>query len=317
MSRFFLSLFLLCLGVALFGMWAFSHYQAPPQNFPINTPIEIKSGASISAIADQLAREQVVSSGALLYITLLWQYEPSDVKASVYIFDTPLSILDVAKRLTEGDFDTNLVSFTHVEGERASHIAEAAAEILPNFNSVTFLSKATPLEGKLFPETYRIPVTYNETQLIELMQGMYEQVLIPLRPTIASSSMTEHQVITLASIVEREANTPESMKMVSGILQNRLAINMPLQADASIEYTLDKPLKELTAEDLKVDSPYNTYTNRGLPPTPIGNPGKAAIEAVLFPTPSDYLFYITDNDGNFHYAKTFAEHNKNIEEYLR
>jgi UPF0755 protein len=96
-----------------------------------------------------------------------------------------------------------------------------------------------------------------------------------------------------------------------------MEVGMPLQADASIEYVLNKPLKELTAEDLKVDSPYNTYLNRGLPPTPIGNPGLDAIMAALQPEKTDYVFYITDNDGNFHYATTYDEHLDNVERYLR
>jgi UPF0755 protein len=132
-----------------------------------------------------------------------------------------------------------------------------------------------------------------------------------------NSGLSAEEVIILASIIEREANTFESMKMISGILQGRMAIGMPLQADASIEYVLDKPLKELTPEDLKVDSPYNTYTNKGLPPTPIGNPGTEAIKAVLEPTVSDYVYYITDNEGNFHYAKDFDEHRANVAKYLR
>ncbi len=105
--------------------------------------------------------------------------------------------------------------------------------------------------------------------------------------------------------------------MVAGILQNRLTLGMPLQADASVEYILEKPLSELTPEDLKINSPYNTYLNDGLPPTPIGNPGINAILAVLSPTESDYLFYITGDDGKFYYAKTFDEHRVNIAKYLR
>jgi len=123
--------------------------------------------------------------------------------------------------------------------------------------------------------------------------------------------------LVLASIIEREADSVESKKMVAGILKNRMSINMPLQTDASMEYILDKPLSELTPEDLKKESPYNTYLNFGLPPTPIGNPGLDAILAVLEPTPSDYYYYITGNDGEFYYAKTYAEHLQNIEKYLR
>jgi UPF0755 protein len=92
---------------------------------------------------------------------------------------------------------------------------------------------------------------------------------------------------------------------------------MPLQADASIEYVLNKPLKELTPDDLKIDSPYNTYLNKGLPPTPIGNPGADAINAVIDPTPTDYLFYITGTDGTFYYAETYEEHKRNIARYLK
>ena len=105
--------------------------------------------------------------------------------------------------------------------------------------------------------------------------------------------------------------------MVSGILQNRLRIGMALQTDASIEYILHKPLKDLTAADLEIDSPYNTYSHNGLPPTPIGNPGLTAIKSVLEPTPSNYLYYITDTNGEFHYARTFEEHKTNISLYLR
>ena len=107
------------------------------------------------------------------------------------------------------------------------------------------------------------------------------------------------------------------MKIVAGILENRLKKNMPLQVDASLEYILHKPLSELSAKDLDLDSPYNTYKNKGLPPTAIGNPGLTAIMAVLEPTITDYIFYLTDNQGNFHYAKTFEEHKKNVTTYLK
>ena len=134
---------------------------------------------------------------------------------------------------------------------------------------------------------------------------------------VASTTLSNNNVLTLASLLEREANSEESMRIVSGILQNRLKIKMPLQVDASIEYILDKPLKELTPEDLDIDSLYNTYKHTGLPPSPIGNPGLLAIDAVLHPKISKNLFYITGKNGEFHYASTFAEHQRNIAKYLR
>jgi len=143
-----------------------------------------------------------------------------------------------------------------------------------------------------------------------------------LQSQIAQSEFTEAEILILASILEREANSPESMGIVSGILQNRLAINMPLQADATIEYVLETPLGELppgqlAAELRELDSPYNSYLNLGLPPTPIGNPGLTAIKAVLNPVETDYFYYVTDADGAFYYAETYDQHLQNIERYLR
>jgi len=146
--------------------------------------------------------------------------------------------------------------------------------------------------------------------------------MMPLREQIELSPLSEYEALILASIIEREANDEESMKMVSGILQNRLKIGMALQADASIEYTIGTPLNELPPGQLaselrETESPYNTYLNTGLTPTPIGNPGLMAIKAALNPTPSDNFFYITGNDGEFYYAETLKGHNQNIARYLR
>ena len=174
-------------------------------------------------------------------------------------------------------------------------------------------------EGRLYPDTYLVPKTFTDIELLDLMLKTFdEKVTVPYQKEIAQDKLSLDEIIILASILEREANDEESMKMVSGILRNRLDIKMPLQADASIEYVLDKKLSELSPADLKeIDSPYNTYLNLGLPPTAIGNPGLKAILAALRPAQTDYLYYLTDKEGNFHYAKTYAEHLKNINRYLR
>ena len=289
----------------------------PPANFPLGTMITVAPGTSVAEIARSLKEKNVVSSELILYAVLLAYYDPTELKASDYIFYEPLDVFGVAKRLTEGDFDSSLINFTHREGERINEIAENASAVLENFDSATFIQTALPYEGKLFPDTYRIPPNFTADKLFTLMTGRYEDALSPLRERIASHRLAEDEIIILASILEREANSPESMKMVSGILQNRLRIMMPLQVDASIEYILDKPLGKLTPDDLTIDSPYNTYQNFGLPPTPIGNPGLIAIMAVLEPTPSEYLFYITGDDGEFYYAETFDEHKINIARHLR
>jgi UPF0755 protein len=278
--------------------------------------VTISSGTSVKQITRALEEENVVRSKELLYFALTLFHNPQDIKASTYVFEEPLTTLAVAQKLVAGDFDSDLIKFTHREGERATHIAIEAEAILENFDTEAFLARAIPLEGKLYPETYFVPKTFNADELIDLMLESFDQHVQPELNNNTSGLSTD-EVIILASILEREANSPKSMSMISDILQRRMKEGMPLQADASIEYILDKPLKELTPEDLKIDSPYNTYLNRGLPPTAIGNPGIDAIRAVLNPTPSNYVFYITDNDGVFHYAVTYDEHKANIQKYLR
>ncbi len=292
-------------------------YSEPPETFPVATPITIPLGSTVSEVVSTLADADVVASPLLFYIVLLTLYEPTDVKASTYVFDQPYNVFAVAKKVVTGDFTSNLVRLTHREGERVNVLAETVHEALPNISVEEFIAVATPEEGYLFPETYFLPPHFTANDVVATLKASYEEFIRPYRGAIAAGSLTEAEVVILASIVEREANDDESMGMVSSILQNRLAIGMALQADASIEYILNKPLKELTPEDLKVDSPYNTYSHNGLPPTPIGNPGPVALKAVIEPTPSDYLFYITDETGTFHYATTYEDHKRNIARYLK
>jgi len=303
--------------ITVIGMVAIDAIAQPPADFPTGATIEIPPGSGVRTSAEILAQKHVVNSVYLLYATLLWYHDPRALKAGTYRFTEPMNVYDIANKLIAGDFTSNLIHFTHREGERATEIADNAHTQLKQFDTDTFLQLAVPEEGKLFPDTYLIPPDFSAAELVKTMTDAYEKNVAPLRPQMTERGMEEQEVLILASIIEREANSPESMQMVSGILQNRIKIGMALQTDASIEYILNKPLKDLTAEDLEIDSPYNTYSHRELPPTPIGNPGLTAIKAVLEPAPSEYLYYITDSDGNFHYAKSFEDHKKNVAKYLK
>lgn len=289
----------------------------PPHAQTLPTSFTVEPGMGVKRITAGLEEARIVKSETFLYFVLSLFYNTRDIKASTYVFDKPLTTFAVANKLVSGDFDTDLIKFTHVEGESVADVAVRAEKELTNFDKARFIERATPLEGTLYPETYYIPKTFTADELVDLMTKTFAEETSTLADKIAAANLSQKEILILASILEREANSPESMRMVSDILQRRLQEGMPLQADASIEYVLHKPLKELTPEDLRVDSPYNTYTNRGLPPTPIGNPGREAILAVLEPTPNNYVFYITDNDGNFHYAVTYDEHKANIAKYLR
>lgn len=289
----------------------------PPKTFIVNERITIEAGKDAATIASDFKEIGLIKSEFVFYTILVTLFDPTNIKASSYKFNKPLDAYELAKRISKGDFNTDLIKFVHYEGERAIQIAKRADELLTDFDEVKFVTLAMPLEGKLFPDTYLIPRDFSAEELVVLLNETFETRIKPLRPAIENSDFTEYEILTIASIIEREANSKNSMRMVAGIINNRIEEGMPLQLDASIEYVLGKPLSELTAEDLKQNSPYNTYINLGLPPTPIGNPGITAIEAVLEPEENNYLFYLTGRDGNFYYATNFAQHQFNINNYLR
>lgn len=288
-----------------------------PANFPVDTLFSVEMGDSVMEVAEAAKANHLTKSKWLLYAVIRTQYKETGVIASDYKFTKPLDVFELAEAFSLGDHDSTLLTLTIPEGSSLKDIARAAKLVLPDFDEAEFLKIAVGQEGFLFPETYHIPETYTEEDLYNLLNATFSDKVKTLEPALSNHELSLTEIVILASIIEREANSIESMRMVSGILQERLKIGMALQVDASMEYVLDKPLSELTAEDLKMESAYNTYLNAGLPPTPIGNPGLDSIKAVLEPTPSDYLFYITGNDGEFYYARTFDEHRRNIEKHLR
>jgi UPF0755 protein len=201
----------------------------PPEYFPVGEQVVIESGTPVRIITEQLQAAGIVRSSTLLYFQLSFFHDTTDLKASAYVFDEPLTSAAVAARLTEGDFDTDLVRITHIEGERVSVFAERAAGVLPGFDAGLFEQIAEPYEGKLFPETYFIPPTYTEEELLTLLTETFDEFVLQHQSEIEQHPLSLGEIIILASIIEREANSPESMKMVSGILQNRLEINMPFR----------------------------------------------------------------------------------------
>lgn len=304
--------------LGVFLVFSLLWWQAlPPRDFPLNESVVIPRGLSASEIANVLDEYKVVRSSSLLYIALQLRHDPSTVQAGTFIFDRPLSVLEVASRITESGATSNLATVTLPEGFTIKEFADIASRSLPDFNAEEFLTQNATLEGYLFPDTYYVPADFTADEFARLLQDTFVEKTLALQSSMEAHPLGPDGVINMASLLEREANTEESMKMVSGILQNRLAEGMRLQTDASLEYVLGRPLGTLTAEDLEIDSPYNTYRYDGLPPTPIGNPGLTSIMAVLEPITNDYFYYLTDEDGVFHYAETFDEHKQNIAKYLK
>ena len=304
-----------CAGSALLVFLALCHLMMPSGAFPVNQPVTIEPGLSAAEIADLFEAQHVVRSADLLYIAIILLHDPESIKAGSYVFREPENMLAIARLITDDNPPTNQLRLTFYEGTAAAAYADTAAKYLPEFDPEYFLEHTREYEGYLFPDTYYLPYTYTAEELIDLLLATYRDNITPLLAS-NETGYSEYEVLTLASLIEREANSEESMRIVAGILMNRLDIGMPLQVDASMEYVIGKPLNELTAEDLDRESPYNTYLNAGLPPTPIGNPGTAAVKAVLDPIETNYFYYITGIDGNFYYARTYDEHLLNIENHL-
>ena len=277
---------------------------------PVSTSTEIRQfvinpGDSASTIAVRLQKNSLIRNKNVFMLMAYYLKLNSQLQSGLFKLSPSMSAIEVAKELSNGGSHDYWLKI--IDGQRI-------AEIEPTFDS--------SLEGYIYPDSYLIPKDYSDEQILSIISSnfnkKYEQAA---KDSI--SKLSKEEVVILASLIEREARTLESKKMVSGILQNRLEANMALQVDATAQYIRDtrqKPQKywlPAKKNDLDAVSPYNTYLHPGLPPGPICNPGYDSLYAALHPTESDYVYYITGNDNKMHYAKTLDEHNKNIDLYLR
>lgn len=206
------------------------------------------------------------------------------------------------------------------EGLRKEQIADILQQQLNLSDSERqdFLDNAK--EGYLFPDTYLLDSDYTGQQIAERMMSQFNTKAADVFKSAAQANIRNDTMVILASLIQREAANEREMPMIAGVIWNRLAQNMPLQIDASVQYALGKEgdwWPKVTTADYQTDSPYNTYTNKGKPPAPICNPGIAAMNAVVNSQDSDYLYYINDSSGQIHLAKTYQEQLDNINKYLK
>lgn len=303
-------IFALLLAGAYFALFA------APKDFPTNSTIGIARGSSASAIADQLANEHVISHARILELLLRLSGGSAGVHAGNYRFENSQNVFSVAFRLVTGEYGFLPVRVTFPEGITVREAAAKIEEAFPDIRSSDFLSAAQPYEGYLFPDTYLLQPSENIASIIILMHTNFDSKIATLSDEIRASGRTLSDTVILASLIEKEARTDESRRMVAGILLNRLKLGMPLQVDAVFGYIFKRDTYNPSLKDLTVNSLYNTYTHKGLPPGPICNPGLASIEAVVHPTKTKYLYYLTGKDGLMHYATTYAEHQANQKKYL-
>ncbi len=281
----------------------------------------IKKGDGIVNITQRLKDNQLIKDkfSFIAYSVITGQNQK--IPSGNFKLSPSLSVQDIFKNFSTGGITDYWLKI--IDGFRIEEIARLFPDDL-SFNQSDFLAQAKVKEGYLFPDSYLIPKYYNLNQVLDFLDQNFNKKFAQAKSG-SSSLLSDQDNLILASLLEREGRSLDSKQMIAGILLNRLGINMPLQVDASVQYARDSQTPNLTkywqpvsSDHLRqVDSKYNTYLYPNLPPGPICNPGYDSLYAVYHPTDSDYLYYITGNDGKMYYAKTLKQHNQNISNYLR
>jgi UPF0755 protein len=286
-----------------------------PKNFPVGDVLTIHSGDSLQSITVDLKNKHIIRSELVFRSLVILFGGEKRVIAGEYLLTKRQGSLPLARRFVDGKFGIDTIKITIPEGWNIFQIGDYLEKNLIKFNKNEFLSLAKNDEGYLFPDTYFVSMSAKPSDIIEMMKQNYEEKISAIAQ-IGTSKKPVKDIITMASILEEEA-LPKDRQIVAGILWKRLVLGMPLQVDSTFSYINGKNTYNLTLDDLKIDSLYNTYRYKGLPPGPISNPGVDAITAAATPIKSNYLYYLTERDGTIHYAKTFAEHVQNKEKYLK
>jgi UPF0755 protein len=288
-----------------------------PSSFPTNSVITIQAGESLKSITKDFTNLNIIRSPFLFQNLVILFGGEKKVIAGDYLLETSQNPAMLAWRIIHGSFGMEPVKVTIPEGFMVTDIANILEKNLIQFDTDAFIQQAQEKEGYLFPDTYFFPPTARPEDIVSRMNAVYIKKTAELKNQYTQKGKTEHDIVTMASILEGEAQSSIDRAIVSGILWNRIKNGMPLQVDATFKYINGKGTAELTLTDLATSSPYNTYVHRGLPPGPINNPGIDAITAALYPTETNYVYFLTGKDGTMHYAKTFEEHKKNNMRYLR
>lgn len=285
---------------------------------PLHMPSEtvyIPEGVSITQAGKILAHEHVITSPLIMRIVMHLEGNPP-VKSGTYSFTHPLFIWEVLSRIQSGKTNTAAIRITFPEGTTRLQMATILSRRIPSITMDDFMTATKEDEGYLFPDTYFFTGDESVKAVTTVFKDNYA-AHIDWYDESAKRTITEHDAVILASLLEGEANTREDREIIAGILLHRLAIGMRLQVDAPFGYERGISGYVPTSADIQNDTPYNTYRNKGLPPTPINNPGYDALYAASHPTHTPYLFYLTGSDGKMHYARTFAEHIQNQKLYFK
>ena len=302
--------------------WAWSLLQPVNKNETQTQVVTVVKGQTWSAVADELENRALIHDALAFRVWVKFWGGSESLQIGNHLVSPAMSVAQVWEVLTQ---PPEQVTITILPGWRREEIAAyLAQQSFPEFDEVEFLALTADLEGRLMPETYKIaPLSTTETMVKVLHDQFVADVEAnaDIQAKVAKSGHSLSEILTLASLLQREARDAEQMRVIAGILENRLADHYPLQLCASAQYatgqdaTTGKWWEPPTAADTEFDSPYNTYVYKGLPPGPICAVSMEALEAALSPAETDYYYYLHDAAGQIHYAKTLDQHNAN-KQYL-
>lgn len=318
MKRFFVVLVLFAFILIGGFIWWSRGQLAVDKNNTTEQIYVIPKGAPVREIGNTLKAQGLIRDPVIFFLTLKLQGKDRNIQAGSYRLSPSMNVAEIVDNLEHGTLD---IWVTIPEGLRAEEIAAILEEKLAAYDE-TWITELKKYEGYLFPETYLIPQTAELTDVLNILNTTFNQKISEVGLTPDSPDL--NRILTIASLIEREALFEDDQHLISSVIHNRLDIDMALQIDATVQYALGYSDSEqkwwrrnLSREDLQTPSLYNTYERTGLPPGPIASPGMLAIEAAMNPDESDYLFYLHDSNGHAHFAEDLDGHNENINKYLR
>jgi UPF0755 protein len=300
----------------------------PPGSGATICDISFPPGSGIRRLAGELKSAGVIRSSWHFILLTRLRGESRHLKAGEYAFNDGMTPSEILYKIATGDVDYR--KFSLPEGYSIYQMAELL-EQKGYFKSTVFLEKCRDsallarlglagesVEGYLYPATYNLLRSGDEEQLISQMVGEFEKRYAELSAAEGSvTGFSRGDIVTLASVIEKEAISPEEKPLISSVFHNRLRIGMPLQSDPTAVYGVRAFSGKITKADIKRPSPYNTYLNGGLPPGPIGNPGSESLKAALSPARTNYLYFVARQDGTHQFSRTLEEHNRAVNRYLK
>ncbi|MGD8387906.1 MAG: endolytic transglycosylase MltG [Desulfobacteraceae bacterium] len=314
--------------LAVFLALGFAYHVASPADREGKARLfVVQDGWSLKDATAELERRHIIRNRSFFRLWARIQGAGRSIRAGEYRIGphmTPVQILDM---LTKGAVITHGV--TVPEGYTAEQIGVlleqrgwgTRSDFMALFSDRAFLeAQGLPgptLEGYLYPDTYQFARGISARRIAETMIKRFRQVFEPLRSQAAIKGLSLRDVVTLASIVEKETGRADERPLIASVFLNRLKRGMRLESDPTVIYGIEAFDGNLTRKDLRTKTPYNTYRIRGLPPGPIANPGEAALRSVLYPADTDYLFFVSRNDGSHQFSKTLAEHNRAVRKFQK